>query len=154
MNIGGGEGLSQQYGNSGNIYGRQQQQSSTLGRPGNIQHQQHFLPRQNTPPGSLGSRQSNTPPAASAVASQLAPSQQGMMTRPSQRPPSPPLPPPPMGGSTGMPSHPQGQNYDAQQQATYMQHMYSRQSSELSANPSFTSEKSGKKASSKFHRAL
>ena len=75
--------------------------------------------------------------------SQLAPGQQGMMTRPSARPPSPPLPaPPPMGGSGGIPSNPQGLT---QEQAIYMQHMYSRQSSELSANPSFTSEKSGKK---------
>merc|ERR1719150_1868612 len=64
------------------------------------------------------------------------------MTRPSQRPPSPPLPPPPMGGSGVMPSLSQGQTYDSQQQGTYMQHMYSRQSSELSANPSFTSDKS------------
>ena len=133
--------MAAQYGTSGGIYGRQQQHSSTLGRPVSIQQQQQFLARQNTPPGSLGSRQSNTPP--SAVPSQLAPTQQGMMTRPTQRPPSPPLPPPPMGGSGGMPPHPQGQSYEAQQQAIYMQQMYSRQSSELSANPSFTSDKSG-----------
>merc|ERR1711863_144077 len=68
--------------------------------------------------------------------------QQGMMTRPSQRPPSPPLPPPPMGGSGGMPTTSQGQGYDGQQQSAYMQQMYSRQSSEISANPSFSSEKS------------
>ena len=141
--LGGGESLGQPYGNHGGIYGRQQQQSNTLGRPTNMQQQQ-FLTRQNTPPGSIGSRQSNTPPTASGIPNQIAPNQQGMMTRPSQRPPSPPLPPPPMGGSTGMPPHSQGQNYDAQQQATYMQHMYSRQASELSSNPNFTADKAGK----------
>ena len=127
------------------MYGRQQQQSSTLGRPATMHQQQQFIARQNTPPGSLGSRQSNTPPAASAVPSQLAPSQHGMMTRPSQRPPSPPLPPPPMGGVGGMPTHVQGSIYDAQKQAAYMQQMYSRQNSEVPANPSFMTDKSGKK---------
>lgn len=137
---GGGEGLYQQYGSHGGIYGRQQQQSNTLGRPSSIQQQQQqFLPRQNTPPGSIGSRQSNTPPSAINNPQQHAVGQQGMMTRPSQRPPSPPLPPPPMGG---MPQNSQGQGYEGQQQSAYMQQMYSRQSSELSANPSFSSEKS------------
>ena len=128
------------------MYGRQQQQSSTLGRPVTMQHQaqqQHFLDRQNTPPGSLGSRQSNTPPVSSAIPAQLAPSQHGMMVRPSQRPPSPPLPPPPMGGVGGMAAHVQGQRYDAQQHAAYMQQMYSRQNSEGTGNPNFVSEKSG-----------
>ena len=141
MKLGGGEGLYQQYGSHGGIYGRQQQQSNTLGRPSSIQQQQQqFLPRQNTPPGSIGSRQSNTPPSAINNPQQHAVGQQGMMTRPSQRPPSPPLPPPPMGG---MPQNSQGQGYEGQQQSAYMQQMYSRQSSELSANPSFSSEKSG-----------
>ena len=126
------------------MYGRQQQQSSTLGRPSNMQQQQQFMPRQNTPPGSIGSRQSNTPPSAMNNPQQQLIGQQGMMTRPSQRPPSPPLPPPPMGGGGGMPPNSQGQGYDGQQQSAYMQQMYSRQSSELSANPSFSSEKSGK----------
>ena len=108
-----------------------------------MQQQQQFLPRQNTPPGSIGSRQSNTPPSAMTNPQQHAVGQQGMMTRPSQRPPSPPLPPPPMGGSGGMPTTSQGQGYDGQQQSAYMQQMYSRQSSEISANPSFSSEKSG-----------
>ena len=141
LKLGGGEGLYQQYGSHGGIYGRQQQQSNTLGRPSSIQQQQQqFLPRQNTPPGSIGSRQSNTPPSAMNNPQQHAVGQQGMMTRPSQRPPSPPLPPPPMGG---MPQNSQGQGYEGQQQSAYMQQMYSRQSSELSANPSFSSEKSG-----------
>ena len=128
------------------MYGRQQQQSNTLGRPPlQMQQPQHFLTRQNTPPGSLGSRQSNTPPSASAVPSQSAPAQHGMMTRPSQRPPSPPLPPPPVGGVGGMTSHPQGPMFENQQQAAaYMQQMYSRQSSEMSTNASYGSDKTGK----------
>ena len=62
--------------------------TSTLGRPQMIQNQQIYQTRQSsaTPPSSLGSRQS-TPPSQS---------QYGVMSRPSQRPPSPPLPPPPM----------------------------------------------------------
>ena len=141
---GGGESLGQPYGAPGGMYARQQQQSNTLGRPPlQMQQQQHFLTRQNTPPGSLGSRQSNTPP--SAVPSQSAPTQHGMMTRPSQRPPSPPLPPPPVGGVGGMTSHPQGPMFENQQQAAaYMQQMYSRQSSEMSTNASYGSDKTGK----------
>ena len=60
-------------------------QASTLGRPSLVQNQpQMYRQSSATPPSSLGSRQS-TPP-----------SQYGVMTRPSARPPSPPLPPPPM----------------------------------------------------------
>ena len=63
-------------------------QASTLGRPSLIQNQAPQMYRQSsaTPPSSMGSRQS-TPP-----------SQYGVMTRPSARPPSPPLPPPPIQG--------------------------------------------------------
>ena len=94
-------------------------QASTLGRPSLVQNQpQMYRQSSATPPSSLGSRQS-TPP-----------SQYGVMTRPSARPPSPPLPPPPMQQS--LPQQQQQhqllqQKYLQQQQQ--QQNIYARQNS-------------------------
>ena len=96
-------------------------QASTLGRPSLVQNQpQMYRQSSATPPSSLGSRQS-TPP-----------SQYGVMTRPSARPPSPPLPPPPIQQS--LPQQQQQQQHQLMQQK-YMQqqqqqqNIYARQNS-------------------------
>ena len=85
-------------------------------RPGAIPQQQQQLYRQTsaTPPGSIGSRQS-TPP-----------SQYGVMTRPSNRPPSPPLPPPPV---QGLPTQQQQQQQILQQR--YLQQQQQLQQQQL-----------------------
>ena len=81
--------------------------AATLGRPGILSHSnqpQMYRQSSATPPGSLSSRQ-GTPP-----------SQYGVMTRPSQRPPSPPLPPPPMQQTATAPGQVSAQHQMLQQQ--------------------------------------